>query len=148
MERAQAPDIFPKGGWQVAPVSVSIQSPLLARGATIHYTTDGEDPHQGPSNRVYDGSPFSIDTAGEPVVTIKAVVVPHWQEGLAESDVASVSFKVLHPPRTPPDLEPVTVEPAPVLPTHLVAFHEDLDVQVHARFCANFSCLCYPLSDA
>ena len=116
----------------MAPVNVSIQTPLLARGAAVHYTTDGADPSgKGPSHRVYDGSPFTVGMADGPVATIKAVVVPHWQEGLAESDVTSVSFRILNQPRTPPDLEPEIVEPSPVLPAHLRPLHEDSGGQVH-----------------
>jgi len=97
----------------VAPVDVSIHSPHLVGGGVVKFTTDGGEP--GELGHVFT-RPFAVDASDEAVVTIKAVVLPHWRDGLAESDVATVSFRVLHQPKTPPEPEPepeTPPEPAP-----------------------------------
>lgn len=80
LETVATPVFDPPGGTYSSPQTVSIS--CATPGATIHYTTDGTDPH--PGSAVYQ-TPLQF----EQDITIKAMAV---RIGWKESSIASVNY--------------------------------------------------------
>ena len=94
------PTFSPEGGTYSDPQMVSINSETS--GATIYYTTDGNDP-------TTESATFSSEITVTETTTIKAIAV---KEGMTDSSVASVTYTISEEPEPGPEPEPAP-EPTP-----------------------------------
>ena len=88
------PTFSPEGGTYSDPQMVSINSETS--GATIYYTTDGNDP-------TTESATFSSEITVTETTTIKAIAV---KEGMTDSSVASVTYTISEEPEPGPEPEP------------------------------------------
>ena len=94
--KVPTPTFSPTGGMVNATDTLTISTATL--GATIHYTTNGDDPTESsPSG----SSPLTLrfETLGTGDITIRAIAV---RAGLTNSDIASATFNIGSMGVTPP----------------------------------------------